>query len=144
MPLLAIPLVTGCASIVDGGAKPVQLDSNPEGAKVTISQMDGSEILATNTPTKVVLERAAGYFKGADYKIVFEKPGYYPYEAHVESQLDPWYIGNILFGGLIGELVVDPSTGDIYTLAPRKLNCTLIPTETPAVPAESMTHNSAK
>jgi hypothetical protein len=29
-----------------------------------------------------------------------------------------WYFGNIIFGGLIGLLAVDPATGAMYTLKP--------------------------
>jgi hypothetical protein len=138
LPLLTIPLLTGCASIFDGGyTKSVKLDSNPEGAKVTISAADGSEVLVTNTPAKVKLERAVGYFRGADYKITFEKPGYFPYQMHVESTVDPWYFGNFIFGGLIGGVLVDPTTGAVYTLSPRNLNCNLISTGAPATPSES-------
>lgn len=137
--LLAIPLLTaGCASIIEESpVKTIRINSNPEGAKVTIMASDGTEVLATNTPVKIKLARAVGYFRGADYKITFEKPGYYTYEAHVESQIDPWYFGNIFLGGLVGMLLVDPTTGDMYTLAPHDLNCNLVSTETPAAPAES-------
>jgi hypothetical protein len=38
-----------------------------------------------------------------------------------------WYIGNILFGGLIGMLVVDPQTGAMYRLEPKSLDATLTP-----------------
>jgi hypothetical protein len=129
-PLLMIPLLTGCASILDSGPKTVQLNSNPEGAKVTIANPEGSQICVTNTPAKVKLSRSAGYFKGADYNVTFEMPGYYPYQAHVESDLDGWYIGNVFFGGLIGMLIIDPATGDMYTLTPHELDCNLIPTST--------------
>lgn len=140
--LLAAPFLAGCASIVDGGStKSVKLDSNPEGAKVTISKPDGSEVLVTNTPAKVKLKRASGYFRGANYKIKFEKSGYYPYEAHVESTVDFWYIGNIAFGlsgTVIGMVAVDPMTGAVYTLSPRELDCNLIPAGTPATIGESV------
>ena len=141
--LLTIPLLTsGCASIVDGGStKSVKLDSNPEGAKVIISRPDGSEVLVTNTPAKVKLKRAVGYFHGANYKITFEKSGYYPYEAHVESSVDPWYIGNIFFGlsgTVIGMVAVDPLTGAVYTLSPRNLDCNLIPAGAPVTTSESV------
>ena len=33
--------------------------------------------------------------------------------------MDGWYIGNILFGGLIGMLIVDPATGAMYNLPDR-------------------------
>jgi hypothetical protein len=126
--LLMIPLLfTGCASIMDGGAKPVTVDSNPEGAKVTISNQNGDQVGVQTTPATVTLERGAGYFRGADYTLRIEKDGYYPYEAHVESTLDGWYIGNIFFGGLIGEIAIDPMTGDMWTLSPRKVNVSLVP-----------------
>lgn len=62
---------------------------------------------------------------GEDYKLVFEDAGYYPYETHVKSMVDGWYVGNIFFGGLIGILIVDPATGDMYTLSPREVDCNL-------------------
>ena len=89
--LLIVPLIfTGCASILDGGSKSVQIRSNPEGAKVTISNRAGKEVSVQTTPTIVTLERSSGYFMGEDYKLVFEAAGYYPYEMHVKSTLDGW------------------------------------------------------
>lgn len=35
--------------------------------------------------------------------------------------MNGWYIGNLLFGGIIGLLIVDPATGAMWTLIPRKL-----------------------
>jgi hypothetical protein len=34
----------------------------------------------------------------------------------LEPTIDGWYFGNILFGGLIGMLIVDPLTGAMYCL----------------------------
>jgi hypothetical protein len=125
--LLTVPLfLTGCASIVDGGPKTVQINSNPEGAKVTISNKEGKEIFVQTTPTKVSLERSSGFFEGETYTLALEMAGYYPYETHVQSSVDGWYFGNIAFGGLIGMLIVDPATGDMFTLSPREVNCNLI------------------
>ena len=129
--LLTAPLLlTGCASIVDGGAKIVQINSNPEGAKVTISNREGKQICIQTTPAKVSLERSSGFFEGETYTLAFELPGYYPFETHVQSSVDGWYFGNIAFGGLIGMLIVDPATGDMFTLSPREVNCNLISTQT--------------
>jgi hypothetical protein len=119
-------LLTGCASILDGGSKTVQINSNPEGAKVTISNREGKEIFVKTTPTKVSLERSSGFFEGETYTLAFEMAGYYPYEAHIQSSVDGWYFGNIAFGGLIGMLIVDPATGDMFTLSPREVTCNLI------------------
>ena len=34
----------------------------------------------------------------------------------MDSSLSGWYWGNIVFGGLIGMLIVDPATGAMYKL----------------------------
>jgi len=39
--------------------------------------------------------------------------------------LNGWYIGNLLFGGLIGLLIVDPLTGAMWTLDPKDINLIL-------------------
>jgi hypothetical protein len=131
--LLIVPfLFTGCASILDGGSKSVRISSNPEGAKVTISNQEGKELFVQTTPAIVTLERSSGYFRGEDYKLVFEEAGYKPYEVHVTSTIDGWYFGNIMFGGLIGMLAVDPMTGDMYTLSPREVKCNLVPSMIPS------------
>ncbi|HEY5298883.1 MAG TPA: hypothetical protein VIK59_13330 [Verrucomicrobiae bacterium] len=133
--LLFVPLFfTGCASIIDGGSKSVHINSNPEGAKVTISNKSGREICVQTTPAIVTLERSSGYFRGEDYKIVFEQAGYYSYETHIKSTIDGWYFGNIIFGGPIGILIVDPATGDMFTLAPRDLNFNLVSSAIPLTP----------
>ena len=135
--VLAAPLfVTGCASIVDGGDKSVQINSNPEGAKVTVFDKTGREVESQTTPTRMSLSRAHGFLSGEDYKLVFELPGYYPYETHVKSTIDGWYFGNILFGGLLGLVIVDPATGDMFTLAPRDINCNLVSSATQLTPAQ--------
>lgn len=124
-------MLTGCASILDSGDKAIHIDSHPEGAKVTISNQDGTQICVTNTPAKVYLARSAGYFKGAAYTIHFEKTGYYAFDSHVDSNLDGWYVGNIFFGGLIGMVLVDPLTGDMYVPSSREVDCNLMPMQTP-------------
>ena len=133
---LCCAFFTGCASIVDGGSKTVQISSNPEGAKVTISNKSGKDISVLTTPATVSLERSSGYFSGEDYKLVFAMPGYYPSEVHIKSTVDGWYFGNIIFGGLIGFLIVDPATGDMYNLSPREVTRNLVSSSVPLTPEE--------
>ncbi len=123
-------LLTGCASIIDSGPKTVQINSNPEGAKVSIFDKKGKPVSVNTTPTIIALNRG-GFYSTANYKLVFEMPGYYPYETHVVSSLDGWYVANVVFGGLIGILIVDPATGDMWTLSPRELNCNLVSSAIP-------------
>ncbi len=43
----------------------------------------------------------------------------------VNFKVDGWYWGNIVFGGLIGWLIVDPATGAMYKLETEFVNETL-------------------
>jgi hypothetical protein len=135
--LFLIPLlVTGCSSIVDGRNQHVKINSNPTGAKFSIYDKEGKTVVSNTTPANLVLNRRHGYFNGEDYKMVFEAPGYYPYEVHVKSRVDGWYFGNILFGGLIGFIIVDPLTGAMYTLKPDELNVNLVSSAVQLTPEE--------
>ena len=46
--------------------------------------------------------------------------------AILESEVDSWYFGNILFGGLIGMLIIDPATGAMWKL-PENVSTDLSP-----------------
>ena len=48
-------------------------------------------------------------------------PGYSPTEVKLDSSVSGWYFGNLLFGGLIGMLIVDPLTGAMFNLTPEKI-----------------------
>jgi hypothetical protein len=117
---------TGCASIVDGRAKTVRINSEPSGARVSIVDKKGKIVASETTPATIKLKRNRGYFMGEKYKLVFEAPGYYPSETYVQSTLNGWYLGNIVFGGAIGLLIVDPATGAMWTLSPREVNRNLV------------------
>ena len=128
--LFVIPILfTGCASIVDGGPKTVRINSNPEGAKVTIFNKSGEEVTVKTTPATVSLKRSRGFAQDEDYKLVFEKEGYYRHEIHVKSTLNGWYWGNIFVGGLIGCLV-DMGTGACFTVSPSEVNYNLVSSST--------------
>ena len=137
--LAAAMLVTGCSSIVDGRAQHVKINSTPVGAKFSIYDKEGKSVVTNTTPADLVLSRRHGYFNGEDYKMIFEAPGYYPYEVHVKSTVDGWYYGNIIFGVsgvVIGMLIVDPATGAMYTLKPDELNVNLVSSAVPLTPEE--------
>jgi len=119
-------ICSGCASIVDGGRKKVQINSNPPGAMVTVTDSGGNLVASTNTPVTVRLPRYKGYFQGEKYTVKFDLPGYYPSEMQILPALNPWYFGNIAAGGAIGLFVVDPLTGSMWTLSPRKVDWNLI------------------
>jgi hypothetical protein len=115
--VLMVVFLTGCASIVSKSNYPVTITSNPDGANIKVVNRAGESVFVGQTPATVTLKAGAGFFKGEDYTVTFEKEGYNPHTAQVERGVDGWYIGgNFLFGGLIGWLIVDPATGAMWTL----------------------------
>lgn len=125
--LLSVCTLTGCATIVGDDSQTVQVSSNPEGAKFEIKDEEGKIITAGTTPQNVILEKSDGsYFGGKDYQITFTKEGYTPSSLSVKHSANGWYIGgNLVFGGMIGYLLVDPFNGGMYTLKPKATNVTL-------------------
>lgn len=116
---------SSCASIVSKSSYPISINSTPSGAKIAITDKKGMEIFTGKTPANVKLKASNGFFSRARYQVKFEQPGYLAKTVPVEYKLDGWYFGNILFGGLIGMLIVDPATGAMYKLETEFLNETL-------------------
>jgi len=116
--VLVLPalLLTGCASIVGKNVFPLTVNSNPDGANILIQDEKGKKVFSGATPTTVTLAAGESYFHAKSYTITFSKPGYAEQYAVVKATLSGWYWGNILFGGLIGMLIVDPITGKMWKL----------------------------
>ena len=121
--LISVALMdAGCASIVHGGPRTVTVSTVPAGAKATLAKATTGEVISVNiTPFTVALSPKAGYFKGQSYKLKLELPGYTTSEVELKATLTGWYFGNILLGGLIGMLIVDPATGSMWNLSPDKI-----------------------
>jgi hypothetical protein len=114
--VVAAITATGCASIVSESRYPVSIQSNPPGASYEIIDQSGLRVMQGQTPAQVTLDAGAGYFDGEAYKVVFHKEGYASTTQALDSGIDGWYWGNILFGGLIGLLVIDPISGAMFSL----------------------------
>lgn len=121
---VAALVLSGCASIISGGTQPVTIKSVPDGATVTVTNRAGEKIHNGTTPLTVTLNRGAGYFKSETYKVEVTKEGYELGHLDIVSTVNGWYIGNLLFGGVIGFLAVDPATGAMYSF-PDSVNATL-------------------
>lgn len=109
-------MLAGCASIVSHGNPPVGFVSRPPGAQATIQDERALLVHQQLTPFQVDLDAHDGFFDPAEYRVRFEKACYEPVEVLFEASIDGWYFGNILFGGLIGMLIVDPATGDMWQI----------------------------
>lgn len=108
-----IVLTSGCATIICGTRQTVKFASTPTNASVLIDEVNVGQ-----TPFETRLKR------NREYSVVIKLDGYLPYETKLTKEFNAWYIGNIVFGGLIG-LIIDPITGAIYKLSPKELNAQL-------------------
>lgn len=117
---------TGCATIVSGRTQDVMIRSNPSGAKVTID-----EVVSGTTPM------VANLLRKKRHQVSITKNEYTEVTQATTRGFNWWYIGNILFGGIIG-LIVDPITGSIFDIEPAEINVTL-PKEEPTVVSPAAT-----
>ena len=123
--LVAALTMTGCASIISGSTQTLTFKSVPEQASISISNKAGEKVHTGVTPVTVTLKRGNGYFKPAAYDVTFKKEGFQAKTIQVTGSVNGWYVANIIFGGLIGLLIVDPATGAMYTLNPSDINAVL-------------------
>jgi hypothetical protein len=116
--------LSGCATVFNGKTQNVVLSSVPEGATAAVTNRAGENVHTGVTPVTLTLNRGAGYFQPETYTVTLTKDGFAPKKLTFTGTVSGWYIGNILFGGLIGMLAVDPITGAMYTF-PASVSSTL-------------------
>lgn len=127
---IAALLSSGCASIFNGGDRSIAINSQPTGAAVTVAKANTEEVVSSGvTPMTVSLPPKAGYFRGQSYTVSFKLAGYQSTAVQIRPTLTGWYFGNIILGGLIGMVVVDPLTGSMWNLTPDKIQQTLTPAQ---------------
>ncbi len=119
-------LTAGCASIVTDSTQDVRIESRPDVARVSVTDQSGRQVSGGVTPMSVTLDKAAGYFDGQRYEVTLAKEGFAERTVVLRARPNGWYIaGNLVFGGFIGWLVVDPLTGAMYTLSPEEVSADL-------------------
>lgn len=116
----------GCASIVHSGNRLISINTDPPGATASIRKAGGTAIddvvVVNKTPCTVSLDPRGGYFRGQSYTLRLELAGYETAEVQLTPKMSGWYWGNIIIGGLIGMLAVDPATGAMWNIAPDKID----------------------
>ncbi len=109
-------ILTGCASIVSSSSWPLTVKTNPVGANLQITNRHGISVFNGQTPATILLKSGSGFFTSESYTLKLTVDGYVEKTIPVNCTLNGWYLGNIIFGGLIGILIVDPATGAMYKL----------------------------
>ena len=116
--------LSGCATIFNGQTQAVSIQSVPDGAAISVTNRAGEKIHSGTTPVSLTLKRGAGYFKPETYTVSYSKDGFTTQDITITGTMSGWYIGNLLFGGVIGMLAVDPVTGAMY-IFPDAVNAQL-------------------
>ena len=128
--LTLFAFIPGCATIFGGSNWPISVRTNPDGAKVEIRNKKGLEVYSGTSPATLRLKSGAGYFSKESYTISLSNAGYEPKTINLECKINGWYFGNILIGGVLGMLIIDPATGAMYKLDTKNIkeNLSLVST----------------
>ncbi len=99
--------LSACASIFAGTSRNITVNTEPPAARCNLTRMGASVGVASETPQTVNVSKSKH-----DIDVSCQKPGYSGGLATIESEFEPWTLGNILLGGLVG-VIVDMSTGAV-------------------------------
>jgi hypothetical protein len=140
LPLVVVLLLSGsCASIVSKSKWPIAVGSTPPGATIQVTNKKGSEVYTGTTPAAFRLKSGAGFFSKESYRVKLSMPGFNEEIIPVECKLNSWYAGNLLLGGVIGGLIVDPATGAMYKLKTNAIHENLSPSSSLSFKPENKT-----
>jgi hypothetical protein len=124
--LFSLLLFSGCATIFNGLTETIHITSTPR-AWVRITDDKNLVVALKATPAVFELEKHEDYFKPAFYKVEIFCKGYLPAWYFISANVSGWYFANMVIGGLVGMLLVDPSTGAMWDLSPEVINASLLP-----------------
>ena len=120
---VALVAMTGCATAFNGTREFVRVNSLPDNATIIIGEgSTGKRVFQGRTPAVISLRRSYGYFRPANYRITVKSPGFENQVFDLETTASGWYVyGNLILGGLVGWLVVDPATGGMWRISPDEI-----------------------
>ncbi len=113
--MVAIALLSGCATIITGSSQEMSFQSSPDEVTVTV----GDRVIG-KTPITIRLDKKTGQ------AVTFTKDGYEPVTMPLSTQLEPWFFGNVVLGGLLGS-TTDGVSGAINQYSPNQYMVTLQP-----------------
>ena len=125
-------VLASCASVVRGTHQKVQFFSDPEGAKVDVSQT-ADKRRGETSDMQCQTPCALSLWRKHDAEIVFRLDGYAPLKLDLRSELSKRgltisAVGNFLSFGIIG-MGIDQRRGAVRHLVPNPVSVELIPNE---------------
>ncbi|HRD07628.1 MAG: hypothetical protein U0V54_00380 [Saprospiraceae bacterium] len=125
--LLSVSMVfTSCATIFSKGVHDITITSNPANAKISVVNKKGKEVFTGTTPATVKLSAASSYLSKEEYTVTFTTPGYQSKTVPIVYKMNGWYLGNLLIGGVVGMLVVDPLSGAMWKPVTNAISIDLV------------------
>jgi hypothetical protein len=118
--------LTGCASIVSGRHAELSIYTNAPNAQVVVRDKRGQEVASVHTPGRVALKRKDRFIFPTRYTATITAPGYQTAQVPIRSTINPWVLGNIVFGGIPG-LVIDNATGAAWRPRDSEIFTELMP-----------------
>ncbi len=110
--------LSSCATVMRDNHQAIPINANIDKVNIKITNKSGITIFEGQTPTTITLKTSeSGYFNPEKYIITASKDGYQTQTTVLDWHVSGWYyVGNLVIGGLIGYLIIDPITGDMYYL----------------------------
>ena len=107
-----------CATIVRSKHQTVAFETNVDDVDITVRDKRGTMVFKGKAPIVLPLSAAKpGYFNAENYTIQASKQGFQPQTLQLPAKVSGWYVlGNFFFGGLVGWIIVDPISGDMFYL----------------------------
>lgn len=108
----AVPLLGGCASIVNGTTHPMKIDTTTASGKAVA----GAECKVSNDAMSQTVKSGETFQvqrSNKDLDIVCKQPGEQDAGGRAVSRVTPAMFGNILIGGVIG-IAIDHARGAAY------------------------------
>lgn len=102
-------LLASCSTIIEGSTDKVNVTTSPQVQNARCDLKNGRGQWDVSSPGTTQVKKSK-----TDLQINCQDPvNGATGTKTIESDVDAWYFGNIIFGGIIG-LIVDPSTGSMW------------------------------
>jgi len=98
LPLVSAVMFSGCATILGGGnSQTISLNSS-QNMKGIMKYEDGKGLQHFTTPATLTVERRSK-------DIIVESPNDEFDKRVIKSNINPWFLGNVIFGGFLGSTI---------------------------------------
>lgn len=110
--------LSSSATVMRENSQSIPIKANVDKVDIKLVDKNGQTVFEGQTPTTVNLKTSlSGYFNPQKYTVIASKDGYKTQTSVIDWHVSGWYyVGNLALGGIIGYLVIDPITGDMYYL----------------------------